>query len=486
MSADPKYQAALALHRFGLGPKAGTMPGSIAAVASDPRGALLAELEKPGAGLVVDASLMTAAKSAMVAFNFREARQAAEIAQKAADKASAEMNVETTGNAMAMEAKPADTAKPASPPKPPQEPNIQQRIIRGEARARFVAARTAEIGFVERLVWFWSNHLCVSSFVVAITAGGYEREAIRPHVLGRFADMLVASASHPAMLQYLDNARSVGPKSVAGLIVNVGLNENFAREMLELHTLGVRSGYTQQDVISFAKVLTGWTILPAATNPEHGVEFVFNPRIHEPGPQVVLGKTYAQEGMSQGRAVLVDLARHPATAEHIARKLARHFVADDPPEPLVGRLAQRFRDTDGNLKELAKALVEAPETWETPPTKLKRPNEWLTAMGRSMPLEPNVVGAMRSRARMGEPLWGVSAPQGFVDRQAAWADGLALRLDTAVIIAAQMEAVVDAQELVEATLGPLASDDTRRAVSRADSRQQALTIALMAPEFHRR
>jgi uncharacterized protein (DUF1800 family) len=482
MLADPKYQAALALHRFGLGPRPGTMPGSIAAVAADPPGALLAELEKPGAGQIIDSSLMTAAKSAMAAFNFREARQATELAKKMAE-------ADTMGNAM--EAKPAELAKPmnAAQPKPPaqpQEPNIQQRIVRGEARARFTAAHQAEIGFVERLVWFWSNHLCVSSFVVPYMAGGYEREAIRPHVLGRFEDMLVASASHPSMLIYLDNVRSVGPKSVAGLIVKAGLNENYARELLELHTLGVRTGYTQDDVLSLAKVLTGWTILPAATNPEHGVEFVFNPRIHEPGPKVVLGKTYPDLGMGQGRAVLADLARHPATAVHLARKLARHFVADDPPESLVARLAQRFHDSDGNLKQVAKALVEAPEAWEAPPAKLKRPNEWLTAMGRAMPLEPNVVRAMRSRAGMGEPLWGVAQPEGFSDMQAAWVDTLAQRLDAAENIAGRMEAIVDAEELVEATLGPLASAETRRAVARADSRQQALTIALMAPEFHRR
>ncbi len=500
MSADPNYLAALALHRFGLGPRPGTMPGSIAAVAADPRGALMAELDKPGAGQIVESNLMTAAKSAMAAFNFREARQAAELAKKMAE------SPDTMANAMAakppepaMAAKPTEPAKPAQPmqpanaaqpkpttPPPPQEPNVQQRIVRGEVRARFTAAHQAEIGFVERLVWFWSNHLCVSSFVVPVTAGGYEREAIRPHVLGRFADMLVASASHPAMLVYLDNFRSVGPKSVAGLIAKAGLNENYARELLELHTLGVRTGYTQDDVISLAKVLTGWTILPAATNPEHGVEFVFNPRFHEPGPKVVLGTTYPDLGVSQGRAVLADLARHPATATHVARKLARHFVADDPPEPLVARLAQRFLDSDGNLKEVAKALVEAPEAWETPPGKLKRPNEWLTAMGRAMPLEPNVVRAMRSRARMGEPLWGVGQPEGFSDLQAAWVDTLAQRLDIAEAVAGQMESTVDAQELVEATLGPLASDDTRRAVARADSRQQALTIALMAPEFHRR
>ena len=208
MSTDPKYQAALALHRFGLGPRPAPMAGSIEAVASDPRGALLAELEKPGAGLVVDASLMTAAKSSMAAFNFREARQAAEIAQKmanpdamanAAAAKPAEPPKPAEQNKPAEQAKPAQQAnaappaKPGNPPQPP-EPTVPQKIIRGEARARFGAAHAAEVGFVERLVWFWSNHFCVSSFVVAVMAGGYEREAIRPHVLGRFADMLVASA----------------------------------------------------------------------------------------------------------------------------------------------------------------------------------------------------------------------------------------------------------------------------------------------------
>src|ERR1051325_2938640 len=320
-----------------------------------------------------------------------------------------------------------------------------------------MTAHAAEIGFVERLVWFWSNHLCVSSIFVPFVAGGYEREAIRPHVLGRFEDMLNASASHPAMLQYLDNARSVGPKSVAGLIYKVGLNENYARELLELHTLGVCTGYTQDDVISLAKVFTGWTLLPAFTNPEHGVEFVFNPRIHEPGAKLVLGKSYADRGVGQGRDVLADLARHPATAEHVARKLARHFVADDPPAPLVDRLALRFRDTGGDLKEIAKALVAAPEAWDTPPIKLKRPNEWLTAMGRALPLDGNVGQALRTRLSMGEQLWGLPQPEGFSDRQADWADTLAQRLDVPEIVAGRVEAIGDPQELVEATLGPLAS-----------------------------
>ncbi|HEU5274118.1 MAG TPA: DUF1800 family protein [Xanthobacteraceae bacterium] len=488
MSTGPRYQAALALHRFGLGPKSGTLPGSIAAVASDPRGALLAELARPGAGLIVDGTLMTAAQAGMAAFNFREEQRAREIARQGAEKAHAESAGSTV--------KPAAPAEPAKPAKPaaetstaaakPSEPTVVQRIIGAEARARFAAARTAEIGFVERLVWFWSNHLCVSSLGAAVMAGGYEREAIRPHVLGRFADMLVASASHPAMLQYLDNARSIGPTSVAGLIVKVGLNENYARELLELHTLGVRTGYTQEDVTNLAKILTGWTFIGPVV-PGHGLEFVFSPRLHEPGAQVVLGKTYAEVGINQGRAALADLARHPVTARHVATKLARHFVADDPPPALIGRLARRFLDTDGDLKEIAKALVEAPETWETPPTKLKRPNEWLTAMRRALPDAPgNVKRGLQVRLNMGEPLWGVPAPEGFPDVQASWADGLAQRLDIAARTGERLADSVDAMDLVETTLGPLASADTKRAVARADSRAQAITIALMAPEFHRR
>src|SRR5262249_42195680 len=204
-----------------------------------------------------------------------------------------------------------------------------------EAKARIDAALGAEIGFAERLAWFWSNHFCINADKVPASAGGYEREAIRPFVFGRFADMLLAVESHPAMLFYLDNAGSIGPNSVAGINRNRGLNENLAREILELHTLGVRSVYSQGDVTRFAYVLTGWTIIPTVNDPEHGAEFIFNRRMHEPGPQLIVGKTYSDGGVEQGRAVLADLARHPATATHVATKLARHFVADEPPAKLV-------------------------------------------------------------------------------------------------------------------------------------------------------
>ena len=470
MSLDANATAALALHRFGFGPRA----GSIAAVASDPRGALLAELDKPGIGQIVNAELMTAAKSSTAAFNFRQERQARLIAQKqAADERA------TSGASMeSMEAKP-DAPIPAAEA-------IPQQIFLREAKARLDAAIAPEIGFVERMIWFWSNHFCVSADSTISMTGAYEREAIRPLVLGRFADMLLASAGHQAMLFYLDNWRSIGPKSTAGLVATRGLNENLAREILELHTLGVRSVYTQEDVTSFAKVLTGWTIIPAPGNPEHGGEFVFNPRSHEPGPQTVIGKVYAQPDVTQGRAALADIARHPATAAHVARKLARHFAADEPPPALVERLTKCFLDTDGNLKEIAKALIAAPETWSIERVKLKRPSEWLISAWRGLGVDPPAQPALQAMGYLGERMWRPNAPQGFADVQAAWIDGLAQRLDIANRIASLVQERIEPDAFVETALGSLASGETRQTIARADSRQQALTLAMMSPEFQRR
>jgi uncharacterized protein (DUF1800 family) len=483
MSVHPKAVAAQALHRFGLGPRAGT----IAAIASDPRGALRAELQRPGVGLVANADLLSASQAATAAFNFRQQRQAREIAmrQEAEERAATAGAGSDAG--MAMEPKPDDAAAAnAAAAQQPPEPDLPVQIFRKEVKARLDTAMAADLGYVERLVWFWSNHFCISADVTQSMAGGFEREAIRPHVLGRFADMLHAVESHPAMLFYLDNTRSIGPKSVAGLIGRTGLNENLAREILELHTLGVRSVYDQADVTSFAKVLTGWTLIPAAGNPAHGNEFVFNPRLHEPGPQRVVGKIYDQPDVEQGRAVLADLARHPATAAHVARKLARHFVADDPPGALVERLSARFLDTDGDLKEIAKLLIEAPETWEAPPTKLKRPSEWLISIWRALGVAPEPRRALEAHAYLGERLWRPPAPKGFADDKAAWIDGLAQRLDIANRVAERVAATTEPEALLETALGPLASAETRQTVARAESRQQALTLVLMAPEFQRR
>ncbi len=481
MALDPR-QAALALHRFGFGPNLRSTSGSIAAIASDPQGALLAELETPKAGQIVNSNLLTSGAANRTGFEFGYARQAQMVLERRRREAAQAAAAENpgAGNAMAAEDKPADAAQPAQP----DQMTPPRKNFLAEAGARILAAVNADIGFVERLVWFWSNHFCVSG---SYMAGAYEREAIRPHVLGRFADMLQAAEGHPAMLDYLDNAGSIGPNSDEGIVRNRGLNENLAREILELHTLGVRAGYTQADVTTFAKVITGWTMLPTRDNPDHGGEFVFNPRMHEPGEQTLIGKTYPGGGVQQGRSVLADLARHPATARHIATKLARHFIADEPPPALIDRLTFRFFESEGDLKEVAKALVTAPEAWAAEQAKIKRPSEWVVATRRAAGRRnPNTQGMVGQQRLLGEQLWQPSAPTGYSDDNATWLSGLKLRLQSANTFAQAVAADVDPRELVDVTLGPLATAETRQAVARAESKVQALTLLIVAPEFQRR
>ena len=495
MTPDPR-EAALALHRFGFGPRAGT----IAAIASDPRGALLAELDKPNAGKIPEAALMSSGAASRMASDFiaeRAAKQKLETKRQEAAKEAARQetaklaadnpmmrNSASEGDGME---KSADGKAAEAKPTPAQPETPMAENFFREAKAHYDGAVRAEIGFAERLVWFWSNHFCINSDVT-VQAGAYEREAIRPHVLGKFVDLLIAAESHPAMLQYLGNATSMGPGSVAGINRDRGLNENLGREILELHTLGVRTGYTQDDVLSFAKVITGWTTYAPGV-PEHGGEFVFYPRFHEPGPQTVLGKAYRDTGFEQGKAVLADLARHPATALHVATKLARHFCADEPPASLVETLRQKFVETDGDLWQVARALVMAPESWAPEQTKLKRPSEWMMTYIRAVGF--NGVDArltVPTLTRLGEPLWRPPAPRGFPDVKGEWIDGIAHRLDTANAIAqnpANQERL-DPKAMLETALGPLASADTRSAINRAETKQQAVTLLLMAPEFQRR
>jgi uncharacterized protein (DUF1800 family) len=467
MANDRQRDAALALHRFGFGPRGDT----IAKIAADPRGALLAELDQPDIARLAVPDLPGSAAAARAAFEFRQERKATRLAQRAGQTAPMMEG--------ATEAPGAD--KPRNP-----GPGVPQQLFLAEAKARFDRAIAADTGFVERLVWFWSNHFCVSADKVRPIAGAFEREAIRPHVLGRFADMLLAVESHPAMLHYLDNARSIGPDSMAGRNRGKGLNENLAREILELHTLGVRTGYSQQDVTNFAKVITGWSIVPPR-QPERGGEFAFNPRMHQPGAETVVGRNYADTGFEQGRAVLLDLARNPATAQHIATKLARHFIADDPPPRLVDALKSTFLASDGDLRQMARVLVSAPEALEAPRTKLKRPAEWLVAATRATgvtaPDARPIIGALNM---LGEPLWRPPAPKGFDDANAAWLDGLAQRLDIANQFGRRVTQPVDPKELVETALGPLASAETRQAVARAETRPQAVALLLMSSEFQRR
>jgi uncharacterized protein (DUF1800 family) len=496
MATDPRLnlEALFALHRFGFGPRA----GSAAAIASDPRGAILAEIERPGAGRLAANHLPGSGEAARAAAEVREAQRAARQAQ-AAQRNAQNAAKEAAANETAPTAAPSPDGTPApsmqqTPPAAQQQPPrvnnpaaaALQQVYRDEAKARIDAALNAEIGFAERLTWFWSNHFCVSVAKNGVRplAGPYEREAIRPHVAGRFAGMLRAVETHPAMLIYLDNARSIGPNSQAGLNRGRGLNENLAREILELHTLGVRTVYTQDDVTNFAKILTGWTVVPPRQ--EHGGEFVFNRRMHEPGEHMLISAKMDQGEFEQGRAALDMLARHPATARHIAEKLVRHFVSDRPMPALADKLAARFTETDGDLKEVAKALVTAPESWNTADRKLKRPAEWMVAAARATGAAPDMTAFVQAQNLLGEPLWRPAAPKGFSDEDAAWIDGLTQRLDVANEVARRIAGTADPQETLDIALGPLATDETRTAIRRAESRPQALTLLFMAPEFQRR
>lgn len=484
--ADPKL-AAIAFARFGLGPR----PGDLDRLGPDLRDALLAEikagpvhldgpdlLETPAALLQLhDENERIKREREMQAATFTEVKPAAGEALPPAPV--------PPGMAALPGAAVAPTpAKPAGPPVP-------QRLFVAEARARFATAAGAEVGFRERLVWFWSNHFAVSALKsgqTRATVGAFEREAIRPHVFGRFADMLRAAETHPTMIYYLDNQGSVGPGSPGGRNGKRGLNENLGREVLELHTLGVGGGYSQEDVTALARILTGWTVIGPEGHLGRPFSTGFNFNNHEPGDQVLLGRTYPDWGAEQVRAALADLARHPATAAHLARKLARHFVADDPPPALVSRLETTFRDTDGDLARVSAALVEAPEAWSAERAKMRSPLEFTVAglrlVGGPTDNPGPYLGALNS---LGQALWSPHEPNGYPDGVADWAsaEGLKTRLDLSAR-AAQRPAPLDPARLVDAAFGPAVSKETREAVLRAETKPQALALLLMSPEFQRR
>jgi uncharacterized protein (DUF1800 family) len=362
-------------------------------------------------------------------------------------------------------------------------------IYREEVTARFEAAQKAENGFAERLVWFWSNHFAVSAAKgprVRGIAGAFEREAIRPHIFGRFVDMLLAVEQHPAMITYLDNYLSIGPNSSAGSRRGRGLNENLAREILELHTISVNGGYTQADVVAFAKILTGWTVGEKRESTRG--TFTFNPQRHEPGAHRVLGRSYPEGGVQQGQAVLGDLARHSSTARFIATKLVRHFVADEPPTHLVDHVTKTFEKTDGDLAKVSRALIEAPAAWEPPATKLRSPQELLAAMLRATDIQMDGPQLVRLLATIGHRPWSPGGPDGFPDTAAYWmsSSGMRARLDVAAVVARRAEGNSDPATLVGQIIGPIASEETRSAVAAADSRAQGLAILFSSPEFQRR
>jgi uncharacterized protein (DUF1800 family) len=362
--------------------------------------------------------------------------------------------------------------------------------------ARVDCALQTREPFVERLVHFWANHFAVSvdKLLVIGLAGGFEADAIRPHVLGRFEDLLLAVIRHPAMLLYLDQAASIGPGSMAGRPAegrqqrSRGLNENLAREILELHTLGVRSSYSQDDVTELARALTGWT-LPNDEQRAAGDSFRFVPALHEPGTRTVLGRSYAGGGESQARAILHDLARAPATARHVATKLVRHFVSDDPPQGLVRQLADAFDRTEGDLPSVYRALAASKEAWQPPSPKFKTPWEWsvssLRAIGRREIRSRQAATLMN---QLGQPVWRPGSPAGYDDLSAAWAapDALMRRVEVAQRIATENADAEDARTLATRVLPGVLSEVTAGAIARAESQASALALLLVSPEFLRR
>ena len=504
--------AALALSRFGLGAD----HNGTTAIASDPRGALLEEITERFVPVPVGAQLQSTADLLVSLYAFqeqrKEARQQAVTAvaatpqdkpmqgpqqpQKPAAQPSGTMAGQAANQGMAAQPNnqmmAAAIGKVVEKVEKPQMPYLPQQVLLAEVDARFNGTiRQPLIGFGERLAMFWANH-----FSVAISKGEevhivcrlLHEKKNRPHVFGRFADMLLAVETHPAMLGYLANQQSIGPNSKANANKKRGLNENLARETLELHTLGVNGGYTQTDVTTLAKIITGWTVARAEGKLGTPGTFVFNAGAHEPGDQTLLGLTYADNGVGQGREALRDLARHPATAQHIATKLVRHFVADTPPPGLVQTVAATFSKTDGDLSAVYRALVGSEDAWNPTLSKVRSPLEFMTALLRASgeTPKPNVIlGALTA---MGQPFWAPAGPNGFADTVDLWAssESLSMRMDVANMIANAVPPQVDPRRFVSDSLGPLLSKETLQAVSRAETRNQGLTIAYLSPEFQRR
>jgi uncharacterized protein (DUF1800 family) len=487
--------AAIAANRFGLGAR----PGELAKIADDPRGWLRAQLTPETALPAPLAALPSTAED--------EAAFANWLATLHLDgDAGALLKAYRTehGAAAMTGAAPADAMAPDGGKLSVEQSYVRTLLPRYATalEARVTVATTTDRPFFERLVHFWSNHFTVSASKPQVIAlpPSFERDVVRAHAVGRFEDMLKASSQHPGMLIYLDNYLSIGPNSfIAGHPQYLperlrgrmtGLNENLAREILELHTLGVRSGYTQADVTSFAKILTGWSVQRADRARTGDNLFRFQPATHEPGTQVLLSVSYPQAGVEQGEAALRALARHPATADHIAIKLVRHFVADDPPPAAVARVSKVFRDTDGDLAKVSATLIDLPEAWTPAQAKLKPPEDFMVSAMRAMG-GPKLTGIQLTALldRMGQKPWFAPGPDGWADVAANWIgpDPVWKRIEWADAAGKKMASTsLDPTVLAKETLGPGVSPATLEAIRRAESPAQGLSLLLASAEFQRR
>jgi uncharacterized protein (DUF1800 family) len=456
------FEGAIAANRFGFGAR----PGSLARIGDHPRDYLLQQLRGPAPVL----------RDALPASHDLLAKVLAERATRR-DPAGAQPSAVQLAKTV-------------------RETYLPAYVAEVGARAR--AAITSQADFLERLVHFWSNHFAVSVDKIAVLglAGAMEREAVRPNVLGNFADMLLAVEQHPAMLLYLDNHISIGPDSQAARVAGargrqIGLNENLGREILELHTLGVEGGYTQADVQSLAAIITGWSVGGEAGRLRGGDpgRFFFRAAFHQPGAMQLMGRRYVEEGVEQGNRALRDLALDPRTAAHIAGKLARHFVADEPSPALVARLQKAYLDASGDLPALYAALVASPEVWQSPLAKFKTPTDYIYSTCRALDLPfGGRMADMRVFELLGQRSFQPGSPAGWPDRGADWDGSAALlkRLEWAQELGQRLGSARNAVQVADASLGGALSGATRTGIQRAQDGAQALTLLLAAPEFMRR
>jgi uncharacterized protein (DUF1800 family) len=462
----------------------GARPGDLAAAAPDPRAWLKAQIQG-AAPLAVDARLAPSDQIFEALVAARDVRQ--EMKREAVSK---------SADTQAQDARVAFNAVREA----------YQLHYRAQVLARAQSAALTSRPFAERLVHFWSNHFAVSADkgIVFGLAGTLENEAIRPHLGGRFVDLLTAVEQHPAMIAFLDNQISVGKDSDAaqramlyrgfdlvGPKRQFGINENLAREILELHTLGVHGGYTQADVTSFAQIITGWSIGGGKGRLAGGApgRFYFRENLHEPGPKTFLGKTYTEQGQRQGEAVLADLSRKPATANFVAAKLVRHFIADDPPPAAVARVANAFLKSGGDLPRVYAALIESPEAWELEARKFKTPEDFVFSSLRSLNVSPDKPEeVLRSFDLLGQRQYTPGSPAGWPDTSKSWdgSDALMHRVLWASRVGDKYERGVDPADLAASSLGAYARPETLTALRRATSSAQAVALLLMSPEFQRR
>jgi uncharacterized protein (DUF1800 family) len=478
-------EGAIAVNRFGLGAK----PGEIESASGNPQNWLMAQIAP--ADQPVPVSNSSFKNGAMLVADLAAFRMERQAAKGAGDPNQAKVFQQA-----------------------------QRQTLLAEMAARFDLGFTTDRPFAERLVWFWSNHFTISTqnAGTASLAGAYEREAIRPHIAGKFEDMLLAVVTHPAMLVYLNNAQSIGPDSRAGQVGKRGLNENFGRELMELYSLGVDGGYTQADVIALAKILTGWSIdtgAPIQDRPlmarflqlqsgpgdivsDRGVSsgFRYFANRHEPGSQVLRGKSYP-DGFAGGRAAIHDLAHDPATARFIAAKFAAHFIADKPSQQSVARLEKVFHNTGGDLKALAITVVEDQEAWTPGPGKMRTPVEYVTASYRllNLPQRQNdqrqTQGAMQACRLMGQFPMAAPSPKGWSDQSADWSgpDAVLSRIAWARQLGSHLPqnyAAMQVAQLADNCIGPRLSATTRTTIAGAANGGEALALLISSPEFQRR